>query len=277
MRVPMVPSGGLYTTVGDVLRYLQMHLRDGEALLRPEVVRQHLEFPRLFDGQTQGYGLGLYVDRWAPGARVLHHGGAGFGFLCQVFWLPDLGIGGAVLTNSVDHDLQNQLAADIVRRLATGSDDVGPAGGGPQPPDAAGQYVGRLGDVVEVHHAAPLEGRLFLRDVDGHVRYLVEVRNGHVRYRTAVSGLASALTPGLAGDYESRIDGVAMSPYRLRQDDSAAVIDLARGGSLDHPTTLQLVEVAPGRYLSATGEVLTTDGPLPAYANIPLHRWPTTD
>jgi CubicO group peptidase (beta-lactamase class C family) len=274
-RVPMVPSGGLYTSVGDVLRYVQLHLRQGEDVLRPELIRQHLDFPRLSEEQTEGYGLGLYVDRWAPGVRVLHHGGAGFGFLCQVFWLPGLGIGGAVLTSSVDHDLQNELAADIVRRLSDAAEDAPPARVvHPRPDDATGRYVGRLGDVVEVDAAGPADpGQAFLRDAGGHVRYLLETRAGDVRYRTVVPALGpSTLGPGLAGDYESRVGDVPMSPYRLRQDGDRAVIDLSRGGSLDDPITLQLTEVAPGRYLSATGEVLTTDGAGPAYANIPLHR-----
>lgn len=278
-RVPMVPSGGLYTSVGDVLRYLQFHLRGGEDVLRPELIRQHLDVPRLTDVQTEGYGLGLYVDRWEPGVRVLHHGGSGFGFLCQVFWVPGLSIGGAVLTNSVDHDLQNELAADIVRRLATASGDTPPRGSVyPRPDDATGRYVGRLGDVVEVDGTSPpVECQVFLRDAAGNVRYLLDARNGDVRYRTVVPGLRSTLAPGLAGDYESRVGDVAMSPYRLRQDGDYAVIDLARGGSLDEPITVQLIEVAPGRFLSATGEVLTTGAAGLAYANIPLHARTSTD
>lgn len=212
-RVPMVPSGGLYTSVGDVLRYLRFQLLEGEPVLRPELTRQHLDFPRLTDQQTQGYGLGLYVDRWTPGVRVLHHGGAGYGFLCQVFWLPELGIGGAVLTNSVDHDLQNELAADIVRRLAAGArpGDAAPAPTEPPAPPApsstppppeelAGRYVGRLGDIlafvvragrlaqVEPEEAVvAFEGELTVLlpgDPLGSPRRLVFLRDaaGHVRY-----------------------------------------------------------------------------------------------
>lgn len=272
-RVPMVPSGGLYTSVGDVLGYVQLHLRDGAGIIRPEIIAQHLDVPRLHEEQSQGYGLGLYVDRWAPGVRVLHHGGAGFGFLCQVFWLPGLGIGGAVLTNSVDHDLQNELAADIVQRLAVAEGAPPDLATHPVPDDAAGRYVGRLGDVVAVDGTnRPGPGQTFLRDAAGHVRYLMETRSGDVRYRTSVPDLGpSTLPPGLAGDYESRVGDVPMSAYRLRQDGAVAVIDLPRGGSLTDPITLQLQQVGPDRYLSATGEVLTT-GDAPAYANIPLHR-----
>ncbi|WP_326823306.1 serine hydrolase domain-containing protein [Streptosporangium sp. NBC_01756] len=280
-RVPMVPSGGLYTSVADVLRYLRFQLREGDGVLRPELARQHLDFPRLTEEQTQGYGLGLYVDRWAPGVRVLHHGGAGFGFLCQVFWLPDLGIGGAVLTNSVDHDLQNELAADIVRRLADGHGSPAtppPAATSPYPQDAAGRYVGRLGDIRDIvardGELHGVDGRsVFLRDAAGHVRYHLDAVTGDVRYRTAVPELGpSTLEPGLAGDYESRVGEVPMAPYRLRQDGDHAVIDLPSRGSLDDPITLQLTAAGPGRYLSATGEVLTVGDAGPAYANIPLTR-----
>ncbi|SEE72437.1 serine hydrolase domain-containing protein [Jiangella alba] len=312
-RVPMVPSGGLYTSVDDVLRYLRFQLRDGEDVLRPELIRQHLDFPRLTDLQTQGYGLGLYIDRWAPGVRVLHHGGAGFGFLCQVFWLPDAGIGGAVLTNAVDHDVQNELAADIVRRLAAGDRSAvtapapaPPPAAAPAPPprvdELAGRYVGRLGDVVELvvrdgglvqvepeKAVVDLDGELtgtvpgedpggrrrliFLRDAAGHVRYLLDAGTGDVRYRTVVPELGpSALPPHLLGDYTSRIADVPIAPYRLRQDDGRAVIDLPRRGSLADPITLQLSAAGPDRYVSATGEVLTAGEAGVAYAEIPLTR-----
>ncbi len=168
-RVPMVPSGGLYASVGDVLRYLQFQLRGGEEVVAPQVLRQHLEFPKVAVEQTRGYGLGLYVDRWEPGVEVLHHGGAGFGFLCQVFWSPEVGIGGAILTNALDHDIQNELAADIVRMLADGR-AARPVPGFSRTASSKatsvaaasaeailGQYVGRLSDVVRI---AVRDGRL---------------------------------------------------------------------------------------------------------------------
>ncbi|MBO9523694.1 MAG: beta-lactamase family protein [Nocardioidaceae bacterium] len=279
-RVPMVPSGGLYTCVDDLLGYLSFQLDQGRSVLRPELVAQHLDFPRLRAEQVRGYGLGVYVDTWEPGVRVLHHGGAGFGFLCQALWLPDLGIGAAVLTNAVDHDVQNELAAEIVRLLAgAGAVRSAPVPGSRQPAgssvpeDAAGTYVGRLGDVLRVEPESPPPDADFLRDSDGHVRYLLDRPSGEVRYRTAVPGLPPARLPEEAlGTYAAIVNGVPLGWYRLRHDAESDVIDLPRRGSLEDPITLQLVEVAPGRYRSATGETLLLDGLRTTYANIPLTR-----
>jgi CubicO group peptidase (beta-lactamase class C family) len=281
LRMPMVPAGGLYASVVDILRYVQSHLRDGDGLLEPELLRQQYDFPRLAPAQTEGYGLCVYVDRWEPGVRVLHHGGAGLGFLCQMLWLPDLGVGAAILTNSVDHNVQNDLAVEIVRRLAgpinsssESSEPSPPASVVPVSREAAGAYVGRNGDSVRVESGAVApDAYRFLRDVDDRVRYLLEVRNGEVRYKTSVDGLPpSRIAPEHEGLYLSMSDGVSLAPYRLRQQREWAVVDVPRGGSLDDPITLQLSELATGVYLSATGEILAVGDSGVSYANIPLAR-----
>ncbi|MDN5854406.1 MAG: beta-lactamase family protein [Actinomycetia bacterium] len=295
VRIPMVPAGGLYTTVDDELRYVQLHLREGAGLLDPATYAEHLAVPRIGPEQTLGYGLCLYVDEWSPGVRVLHHGGAGFGFLSQVFWLPDLGVGAVILTNSVDHNVQNQLAAAIVSRL--GHDD-GTTNGARlrlapgSPRDAAGAYLGRLNDVLEV--TAPPEGpqlhswegdepdpsrsgkvHQVLPDQAGRAHYLRDLRNGEVRHRTVpADSPPSHIRPERLGRYDSRTAGVVMTRYRIRQAGNNAVIDLPRNGALDEPITLLLQELEEDLYLSSTGETLDFTGEQAHYANIPLFKVP---
>ncbi|HWD81247.1 MAG TPA: serine hydrolase domain-containing protein [Kribbella sp.] len=102
VRVPMVAAGGLYTNVDDACRFMQFHLRDDGALAE------------MYAGTE--YGLGIALRR-AHGIPVRGHGGGGFGFLSDMYWAPQHGIGVVVLTNSTDHPLPWTFASDIFRDL----------------------------------------------------------------------------------------------------------------------------------------------------------------
>jgi hypothetical protein len=55
--------------------------------------------PQVTIGETTTYGMGLEVDReW--GVPVVHHGGDLGGYHSDMFWLPEQGIGGVILTNA---------------------------------------------------------------------------------------------------------------------------------------------------------------------------------
>lgn len=129
LRIPMVPAGGLYTSIDDALRYVRFHLRDGDKVLEKELLATMYRIPFPAPGQTFGYGLGVQVSTWAPGVVVRHHGGGGFGFLCDLAWAPEPGVGVVVLTNDADHPLtgQESLARDIMRRLVEKSAKPGSA------------------------------------------------------------------------------------------------------------------------------------------------------
>ena len=156
VRVPMVAAGGLYTSVDDALRYLQFHLRQGEDLLDSTLLQEMYRIPFPAPGQQLGFGLGIIVARWESGILTYGHGGAGFGFLCELNWAPDSGIGVVVLVNSVDHATHVDISHRIIRELGGRSTDS-PA---PLPKPATisrekldhlvGEYFGRGGDVAEV-------------------------------------------------------------------------------------------------------------------------------
>ncbi len=110
-------------------------------MLTPELIaeQRRLPFP-VAPEQRLGYALGLYVDEWAPGVRVLHHGGSGFGFQAQLCWLLEQEVGVVVLTNSFDHDLQNELSLPDRRarrgreRRASPASTPAPAPASTEPP-----------------------------------------------------------------------------------------------------------------------------------------------
>ena len=56
-------------------------------------------------GEPAGYALGIVDAGWYRG-----HSGGGFGFLSDMYWAPEAGVGVAVLTNSDNHPLQQVLS-----------------------------------------------------------------------------------------------------------------------------------------------------------------------
>ena len=101
--VPARPAGAAWSSVNDVLRYVQMELDKG---LLPDGKRYVDEAPLLERrkqqvalGNDASYGMGLMVDRtW--GVPVVHHGGDMLGFHSDMMWLPDQNVGAVILTNS---------------------------------------------------------------------------------------------------------------------------------------------------------------------------------
>jgi hypothetical protein len=83
-------------------------------------MRQMRTIPAPHAGAQAGYALGLARTRWNRFAErpvLLDHGGGGFGFISDLWWAPQLGVGVAMLTNSQDHDLQVDLPISILADL----------------------------------------------------------------------------------------------------------------------------------------------------------------
>lgn len=135
---PMLAPGGAYSSIRDMAAFLRFQMNDGRLDGRPlideQVLRQMRTIPFPVKDQVAGYGMGLWVGSYHLGGqdvRWLAHGGGGFGFRCQMKWLPDLGYGVVVLTNAQDHDNVNEgLAEDVLLRVVevlTGKKDLGPS------------------------------------------------------------------------------------------------------------------------------------------------------
>ncbi len=135
---PMLAPGGAYSSIADMAKFLQFQMNDGRLegrpLIREETLRQMRTIPFPAKDQVAGYGMGLWVGSYHLGGedvRWLAHGGGGFGFRCQMKWLPDLGYGVVVLTNSQDHENVNEnLAEEILLKvvgLLTGRKELGPS------------------------------------------------------------------------------------------------------------------------------------------------------
>jgi CubicO group peptidase (beta-lactamase class C family) len=221
VRIPMVAAGGLYTSIEDACRYMQFHLDEGGSLLDPGLLGEMYAVPFRPPGQVLGYGLGV-ASFERNGVLFRGHGGGGFGFLSDMSWAPGPAVGVVVLTNSVDHPLQVELAAQICKDLIgdPAPEPVALPDAVPVPSDArdrlGGTYIGRGDNVATftstesqssftfdgrthvVRFVAPNEFVLednararfcFLEDtsdLSGRPRYLQEVGSGYVRYRNDV-------------------------------------------------------------------------------------------
>ena len=105
-------AGGIYSTVGDLSRWMAMLLSGGD---HPDVVRQMMTPGTLADGEETGYGLGLILDT-LRGQRRVQHGGADTAHRSAFAVFPDLDAGVVVLTNS-PADAEGFAARAVLRFL----------------------------------------------------------------------------------------------------------------------------------------------------------------
>jgi CubicO group peptidase (beta-lactamase class C family) len=101
--VPLRPAGGAWSSARELLRYVAMELAggtlpDGKRYVSSENLLARRK-PQVASGEDSTYGMGLVVDR-QYGVPVVMHGGSMIGFKSQMFWLPENGVGGVILTNA---------------------------------------------------------------------------------------------------------------------------------------------------------------------------------
>jgi len=115
--MPARPAGGVWTSTGDLIRYVQLELELGKLPSGKQLVSSEnllmRRAPQIALGEDQSYGMGLIVDR-TYGVPVVHHGGSMAGYKTDIYFLPNSGIGAVLLTNS---DNGGMLLGPFRRRL----------------------------------------------------------------------------------------------------------------------------------------------------------------
>lgn len=100
--LPQRPAGAAWSTVNDVLKYVQMELAegklpDGKQYISKDVLMARRDPQVAINGDSK-YAMGLTINKtW--GVTVVHHGGDMVGFHSDMMWLPEYGVGAVVLTN----------------------------------------------------------------------------------------------------------------------------------------------------------------------------------
>ena len=98
----VAPAGALWSTTGDLARYLLLELGKGQMPDGTRIVSEEALLERRQKGvridQRSSYGLGLFVGE-ESGIQVITHGGNTFGFTADLYFLPEKDFGAVVLTN----------------------------------------------------------------------------------------------------------------------------------------------------------------------------------
>lgn len=97
------PAGAAWSTVNDLLRYVQMEidkglLPDGTRYIGEAALLQRRE-PQVAVGADRHYGMALMVDR-SDGVTIVDHGGDMGGFHSNMMWWPEARVGAVILTNA---------------------------------------------------------------------------------------------------------------------------------------------------------------------------------
>jgi CubicO group peptidase (beta-lactamase class C family) len=172
LRIPMIPSGGVYSTARDMAKYLQFHINkgviNGRRVLRADLMEEMhtIQFARL--GQRAGYCLALIREPVSNSYNIYHSGG-GYGFSSDMVMYPELKLGIITLCNSMN----NEFAGWTVRSYIN---DCIVKQNGPTPVAEAGtERMTKLGPddprVLSVlgHYGDNREGTMAIERGDGSV------------------------------------------------------------------------------------------------------------
>jgi CubicO group peptidase (beta-lactamase class C family) len=100
--IPLRPAGGAWSSVNDVLKYVQMELDEGKLPNGGQYMAKETllarRAPQVAIGLDTSYGMGLTVHT-RYGVTVVNHGGDLTGFHSDMMWLPEHGVGAVVLTS----------------------------------------------------------------------------------------------------------------------------------------------------------------------------------
>lgn len=97
------PAGAAWSTVNDLLKYVQMEidrglLPDGKRYIGEAALMQRRE-PQIAVGEDRDYAMALEVDN-SDGVTVIDHGGDMGGFHSNMMWWPEQKVGAVILTNA---------------------------------------------------------------------------------------------------------------------------------------------------------------------------------
>jgi CubicO group peptidase (beta-lactamase class C family) len=233
----IAPAGALNSNVLDLSRWVRMQLGRGELegrrVLPEDVVRESWKEQNEIGGGVS-YGLGWFLREWR-GHRVVEHGGNIDGFSAQIAFLPDDGIGFALLANASVTPLQG-LSMELVWEHLLG-ELAAPAEG--DPTDRApylGRYTANFASFKDtVFEVLEQDGKLAV-DVPGQMIYTLKEPDAEGHW---VFEITDQIEVAFQRDAEGRVVGLTMFQ-------SGLTFELPREG-VETPAEIDLVDAK--RYL----------------------------
>jgi CubicO group peptidase (beta-lactamase class C family) len=313
-HIPMLPSGGLFSSASDVARFIRFQLNqarvNGKTVLDERYLQVMLSIPNPMEGQFEGYGLGVAINR-IHNTILCHHGGGGFGFQCNMQWISEEGVGVVFLTNSANHSSAWNLPHSILTRLLGARQTQG------QPAPKAdrilqndparriylGHYVGRLPDSwhvfptkqgLRMRHANSRASRCMNFYQPDQAYTITPSRLSHWRFSLDARGrplTMAHIDSGNLYDYNTRPadpPGINNPEWRAFTGTylallSGAIPDMMtirlKNGSLflifDNPAkriTLRLDEHLPRLFFTSTGEAIDFTSEQPLFCGVLVRR-----
>lgn len=126
--VPVRPAGGAWSTVKDYAKYVQLELNsgrlpDGTQLVTEANMRERWK-PKVRIDDDTSYGMGLIIED-VKGVKVVQHGGSMLGYKSNFFLVPELGIGGVMLTNADSgYGVSGKLADRVLEIVYDGTPEA---------------------------------------------------------------------------------------------------------------------------------------------------------
>lgn len=107
-KLPYLGAGAVYTSLGDLIKYVQLHMHFGELDKKSIIDRSNLN--KMYTIGFFNYGLGTYIGK-IDGIYFLNHNGGGYGYSSAMLWYPEYNVGAVMLCNS------NCAAFDVSRAI----------------------------------------------------------------------------------------------------------------------------------------------------------------
>jgi CubicO group peptidase (beta-lactamase class C family) len=310
VRIPLLGSGGVYSSITDMARYTAFHLREGRnsdrQILDTNLWREMHDFRY---GGDYALGIGRRTETFAKFGRVFTHDGGGFGFGCCFHYCPVESLGWIILMNGATHPVPNSNPNpfdDILIDPILKSYDIAPIK--PKPPSSPSiamvpetlrQWVGSYlnGDA---HLDMTLEnGALVLRDrndprpdkllfVSPDKAWVADPPIGPrlLSFQPAKGREAQrfAMVTGANWDFN---DGPSVPPGPIRDGEYDALLGRYEINVFGKPVATATISQKngylyfndvratphlPGLFFGGSGEALDMRGPIATARNIPLKR-----
>jgi len=260
-NLDVVGDGGLYSTAGDMLRWIA-NMDSGKVGAKSVALMR--ESARLKNGKLTGYGMGLMPASYR-GLPLVHHGGALGGYRTMTWWFPTETLGIVISCNNgtarsdelagkvANVFLDGKLKPATVLNAAAPGEAARPFAGVYR--DATGAYLEFAlndGKLVRVRPERPLaqlspgvfvfptdpDGARFAFDADGKALRLVSDSNSDRRFERIEKTEVTAEAAAYAGDYRS---AEVTTPFTIRHADGL-MIKIA-----DQPE-MKLIQTGPDRF-----------------------------